>query len=126
MTLPEHPHARIEELQRALEHARADLTAFRTQVRSRIIQAHTDGDICLTGMNGGLRDLDLPEYVPGWKGTVTLSVEVVVTGTGSEDVARRWALDALVVSSQDSDVRVESIERDAEDFDEADEEDLDL
>ncbi|MEV4734707.1 hypothetical protein [Saccharopolyspora sp. NPDC049426] len=124
MPLPEHSHARIEELQRALEQARSELTAFRTQVRSRIIQAHKDGDICLTGMNGGLRDLDLPEYVPGWKGTVTLSVEVVVTGTESEDIARRWAQDALIVSSQDSDVHTESIERDAEDFNEADEDDL--
>ncbi|MEB3372440.1 hypothetical protein [Saccharopolyspora mangrovi] len=121
MTLPEHPQARIEDLQRALEQARSDLTAFRTQVRSRIIQAHKDGDICLTGMNGGLRDLDLPEYVPGWNGTVTLTVEVCVTGTENEDTARQWAQEALVVSSHDSDVSVDDIDRDTHGFEEADE-----
>lgn len=124
MTFPEHPCARIEALERALEQSRTELQTFRTHVRDRIIQAHKDGDICRDGMNGGLRDLGLPEYVAGWKGTVTLSVEVYVTGTDNENTARQWAEDALTVSSQDHDVRVDDIDRQTHGFDEADEEDL--
>lgn len=124
MTVPEHTCTRIEALERALEQARQEEQTFRDQVRKRIIQAHKDGDICLGGMNGGLRDLGLPEYVPGWNGTVTLSVEVCVTGTENEDTARQWAQEALVVSSHDSDVRVNDIDRDTHGFEEADEEDV--
>lgn len=121
MTLPEHPCTRIQELERSLDQAWHDAQTFRDRVRKRIIQAHKDGDICLGGMNGGLRDLGLPEYVPGFTGTVTLSVEVCVTGTENEDIARQWAQEALVISSQDSDVRVDDIDRDTHGFEETDE-----
>lgn len=121
MTFPENPCERIDALERSLEQARHDAQAFRVQVRERIIQAHKDRDICLNGMNGGLRDLGLAEYVPGFTGTVTLSVEVCVTGTESEAVARQWAQEAIVLSSQDSDVRLDDIDRDTHGFDEIDE-----
>lgn len=124
MTFPEHPAARIKAVEDALEQARRDHDAFRDTVRDRIIQAHRNGDICFDGMNDGLRDLGLPEYVVGWKGTVTLTVEVCVTGTNCDDTARQWGKDALELSSQDDDVRIDHVDRYAEDFTEADEEDV--
>lgn len=111
-----------DELQRLLNEANLKHQTFRDQVRARIIKAHKDGDICLDGMNGGLRELGLDEYKPSWRGTVTIAVEVRVSGTDDVYTAREWARSAVRVSSVDDDVRIDDFDASAHDFTEADEE----
>lgn len=124
MTLPAHPSTRINQLETALAQVRTDFEVFQDKVRDRIIEAYRNGDICLDGANDGLRDLGLPTYVAGWKGTMTLTVEVYVTGTDCPDTARQWARDGLELASQDDDVRINHIDRHVDEFTEADEGDV--
>lgn len=111
MTLYDNPGLEIERLTSELDRVRRENRLFREQVRDRIIEAYKDGDICLSGMNRGLDDLGLAEYVECFYGTVTLTVEVRVDETEDEDVAAQWARDAIFASSQNDDVQVLDFER---------------
>lgn len=106
------------DLQTLLDESNQRHQSYREQVRARIIQAHHDGDICLAGMNGGLRDLGLKEYVQGWRGKVT--IDVFVKDTDDECIARKWAEHAVSLSSSDSDVSFDLHTIDAHDFEAGD------
>lgn len=102
----------VEQLRDLLEAAHARHQEFRTSVRTHAIDTHKSGEWCLEGTNDGLSTLGLPQYNPVQTGKVTITVDVRVTDTESESVARSWIRDNVYVGSHDNDVDVTSFEID--------------
>lgn len=103
--------AHIAQLQADLAEARHHLATresaherFETQVRDMAIRLYHEGQWCFDGLNSHLSELGLAEYTPGFTVEATLTVNLNVLHTASEDTAKAWVHQALGVTSNDDDV----------------------
>jgi hypothetical protein len=85
-----------------------ELKIFKQKVRRLAIQAYSDNDWCLRGLNDALRQLGLPIYAGfgAWSGRAELSAEIELQGRLESEFTQQSALQWLKVVSNDSDVRI--------------------
>lgn len=101
------PPAEVARLRQQLATACQQLAEFRDQARAQILHQHEFGGWCFSGTNNVLDDLDLPPILRQYTATITITASVRVDNADSEDQARSWILNALDVSSTDSDVEID-------------------